>query len=293
MPGRTANTYLLTTADIGRRVRSVVVATNGLLGPTTANSAPTDAIQAAPPLNLSPPAITAAGTTLTSTLGTWSDPSPGSVLYTRRWQRCPAGDGLNCQDVPGQTGASYALTQADEGRFLRVVASAEGLGRASTASAPFGPAVLPLPRPVDEGGGGGQGGGGGGATDPVKGPPASTPRKLRPFPKVIIAGRLARGLTFISGLVVRRGPRGSTVTVTCRGRGCPKGRSFRGRLSRSGSLRLRRFQRIYGPGAVIEIRVTRRGAIGKFTRLRVRARSIPARSDACVMSGASGSRRCP
>jgi hypothetical protein len=82
------------------------------------------------------------------------------------------------------------------------------------------------------------------------------------------------------------------VAVTCRGRGCPKGR-FRGKLNRSGALRLRRFQRIYGPGAVIEIRITKRGTIGKYTRVRVKARSIPGRRDLCLMPGVSKPRRCP
>ncbi|MGH8574170.1 MAG: hypothetical protein ACREX8_16575, partial [Gammaproteobacteria bacterium] len=171
---------------------------------------------------------------------------------------------------------------------IRVVVSAEGLGKASVGSAPLGP-IMALPNSGGGGGGGGGGGTGGGTNDK----PATTLRKLRPFPKVIIAGRLARGLTFISGLTIRRGPKGSTVTVTCRGRGCPRGGRFRGKLNRSGGLRLKRFQRIYGPGAIIEIRVTKRGAIGKFTRLKVRARSIPGRKDACLMPGSSKPARCP
>lgn len=282
VPGRTANTYLLTTADIGERIRSVVAATNSLLGATVAASSPTDPIVASPPLNVTPPAVTGGASTLTSTLGAWSDPSPASVVYYRQWQRCSGGGELICESVSGQVGVTYALTQADEGKFIRVVVSAEGLGKASVASAPLGP-IPPRPGPV----------GGRAPTGPGGETPTSPLRKLRPFPRVIIAGRLARGLTFISGLVVRRGPRGSNVTVTCRGRGCPRARSFRGKLNRSGSLQLKRFQRIYGPGAVIEIRITKRGAIGKFTRLGVRARRVPARRDACLMPGISKPRRCP
>jgi hypothetical protein len=141
------------------------------------------------------------------------------------------------------------------------------------------------------GSGGGSGGGGGGSNGDANKTP-SKPRKLRPFPKVTIDGRLARGLTFISALRINKGPKGASVAVTCRGRGCPKGR-FRGKLGRSGALRLKRYQRIYGPGAVIEIRITKTGAIGKFTRIRIKARSIPGRRDLCLMPKVAKPRRCP
>ncbi len=295
VPGRTASSYLLTTADIGRRIRSIVTASNGALGPSSAPSDATDPIVASPPLNMVPPVVTGNGPTLTSTLGTWSDPSPASLSYTRRWQRCSGGSGLTCEDVAGQSGATYALSAADADKFIRVVVSAEGLGARSVASAPFGP--IPAPPAPGGGPGGGSGGdpGGGSGTGPGSTgstPPPVTPRKLRPFPKVVVAGRVARGLTFISALVVRSGPSGAGVSVRCRGRGCPKG-AFRGKLNRRGALRLKRFQRIYGPGTTIEIRVTRRGAIGKFTRLKVRRRSVPSRRDACLMPGARKLSRCP
>jgi hypothetical protein len=283
VPGRTGNTYLLTTADIGKRIRSVVSATAGVLGTTTTTSDATAPIAASPPLNLTPPTVSGSSTSLTSTLGTWSDPGP--VSYTRQWQICTGSGSLTCQNAVGRTGATYPLGRTDDGKFLRVVVSADGLGIASLESAPFGPIKLPS----TPGGGGGDTGGEPNDKDTV---PPATVRKLRPFPKVVIEGRLARGLTFISGLRVRRGPRGAAVAVTCRGRGCPRGR-FRGKLNRSGALRLRRFQRIYGPGAVIEIRITKRGAIGKYTRVRVKARSIPGRRDLCLMPGVSKPRRCP
>ena len=287
VPGRTASTYLLTTADIGQTIRSIVIARNTVLGATDAPSDTTAPTEPAPPLSVVPPGLTGSGSTLTSTLGTWSDPSPCNVAYARRWQRCAGGDGLDCHEVPGRTGATYALTEADADKFIRVVIFAEGLGARSVASSPLGP-IVPLPEP----GGGSGGDSGGGSGDSGNTPPSPVaPRKLRPFPKVVVAGRAARGLTFISGLVVRRGPRGAAVSVRCRGRGCPKG-AFRGKLNRRGELRLKRFQRVYGPGATIEIRVTQRGAIGKFTRLRVNRRAVPSRRDACLRPGATEFSRC-
>lgn len=288
VPGRTAPTYLLTTADLGKRIRSVVT-TDSLLGPDSAASELTDEpIVADPPRNSVPPAVTGStqlGSALNSTLGTWTDPSPANVTYRRQWQRCTAPDGSGCQSIPGATGASYTTGSSDLGQFARVLVTAEGLGTRVVASPPVGPIANP---PGSSAGSPGAGTG----TGPGTNPPTGGPRKLRPFPRVIVAGRLARGLTFISGLEIRRGPRGAAVSVRCRGRGCPRG-SFRGRLGRRGSLRLKRFQRIYGPGTVIEIRITRRGAIGKFTRLATRSRSVPARRDACLMPGSGKPRRCP
>ena len=293
VPGRTASTYLLSTADIGKRIRSVVGATNNLLGSTIVTSAATDPVAPAPPSNVVPPAVTLSGTKATSTLGIWSDPSPNAVAYGRQWQRCSGGDAASCESISGETGAAYTASRADDGRFLRVVVGAEGLGTAAVASPPVGPVTLPSSPAQGGGDTGGDTGGGTNKTPDSGRQPTSKPRKLRPFPKVVIAGRLARGLTFISSLVISRGPRGASVAVTCRGRGCPRGGRFRGRLGRNGALRLRRFQRIYGPGAVIEIRVTKSGAIGKFTRLRVRSRSIPGRRDACLVPGSSRPKRCP
>lgn len=257
VPGQAGRSYLLTTPDVGKTIRSVVTATNAVLGPTSAPSAPTAIIVAAPPRNVVPPAVTRSGSVLTSTLGTWTDPSPGSVAYERRWQRCAATGDLICQDVPGAVGATYTLTSADVGTFIRVVVSAEGLGKSFAQSTPEGGL-----------------------------------RKLRPFPRIIVAGRRVGGLTLISELAVRRGPTGATVSVRCRGRGCPRG-GFRKKLGRSGSMRLTRFQRTYRPGTIIEIRITKAGAIGKFTRLKVRGRSIPSRRDECLIPGTSNPRGCP
>lgn len=295
VPGRTSATYLLTTADIGRRIRSVVTTRNGL-GPTSATSAASGTIVAAPPVNTAPPTVaggTRVGSRLSSTLGAWSDPSPAAVTYLRQWQRCIAPDGLNCENIAAETGASYTLAAADVNKYVRVVIFAEGLGFGLGASTPLGPIVRP-PAPIDpevppEPDG---------DTDDPEQPGADPPRKLRPFPRVIVAGRVIRRLTVVSGLVIRGGPRRATVTVRCRGsrgrrRGCPLRRRFRGRLSRRGTMRLRRFQRVYRPGNVIDIRITQRGAIGKFTRLKVRRRGVPARRDLCIVPGSSRPRRCP
>lgn len=280
---RTSSTYLLTTADIGTRIRSIVVATNAV-GSEAAVSPPTGVIAAAPPVNEVPPAISGSariGETLSSSLGNWSDPSPTTVIYSRQWQRCGA-DGFGCENITNANGASYTPGLADGGKLLRVAVSANGLGVATVFSAPVGP----LPDAPASG----RGPGGTNDGRDTSTPPGS-PRKLRPFPVVVVAGRLLRGRTVISRLAVR-GPRGATVSVRCRGRGCPR-RGQRTKLRRSGRLRLRRFQRSYRAGAVIEIRITGRNAIGKYTQIRIRARRPPSRRDSCLAPGASRPSRCP
>jgi hypothetical protein len=241
-------------------------------------SAPTATIAAAPPVNQVPPTASGTplrGSALSSALGSWTDPSIGAVSYSRQWQRCTSSGG-DCQAIPGATGPSYTLGGDDVGGLIRVAVSAEGLGTATVPSAPLGP-VADLP---------GSGGGGSGGDAPTGGF-----SKLRPFPRVVLAGRLLRGRTHISRLVVT-GPRGATVAVRCRGRGCRR-RSFRARLGGSRRIRLRAFQRTYAPGAVIEIRVTARQKIGKFTRIRIRATRPPGRRDSCLVPGRSAPSRCP
>ena len=285
--GRGGPAYLLTTADIGWRIRSLVTA-SGALGSESAFSAPTATITAAPPVNQVPPRVSGTarnGSAVSSTLGSWTDPSPGAVSYKRQWQRCTSA-GFSCQNIAGATGASYTLRAGDVGAFMRVLVSAEGLGTATVESAPTGP-VADLP---GAGGGvGGEGGSGGGSDEKTPAPTGGF-RKLRPFPRVVVAGRLLRGRTHVSRLVVT-GPRGATVSVRCRGRGCAR-RSFRARLGNSRRIRLRRFQRTYRPGAIIQIRVTRGQAIGKFTRIRIRATRPPSRRDLCLVPGARRPSRC-
>jgi hypothetical protein len=84
--------------------------------------------------------------------------------------------------------------------------------------------------------------------------------------------------------------------VRCRGRSCPF-RSFarkaeaQARAARM--VRIRRFGRhLLRPGTVIEIRVTKRGEIGKFTRFLIRKGKPPKRTDRCLPPGAKRPKRC-
>ena len=112
---------------------------------------------------------------------------------------------------------------------------------------------------------------------------------MQPFPIVRIAGSVtAYGATV--RLLTVQAPLAAKVTVTCRGRGCkPK---FESRIATSSSknksnggavmLSFRRFQRALRGGAILQIRVSKAGEIGKYTSFTIRRNKLPVRVDACL-----------
>jgi hypothetical protein len=114
-------------------------------------------------------------------------------------------------------------------------------------------------------------------------------RPLSPLPIVRVDGSVEP-----TGLVVRvfaiTAPRGVRLAIRCRGGGCPYARkrlTTRHRRTRVHSLE-RRLRR----GAVVEVLVTKQGRIGKYTRLRIRAGTGPARVDRCLRPGQRRPVRC-
>ena len=138
--GETRNTYVLTAADVGKTIRSRVIATNPD-GTASKNSNPTSVVQpsatAGPPVSTAPPTISGTaqqGKTLTATNGSWQGDQPQT--YTYQWRRCDAAGGA-CANIANATGQSYVAQAADVGRTLRViVTSRNSLGEASATSAP-------------------------------------------------------------------------------------------------------------------------------------------------------------
>lgn len=269
IPGATGRTFTLTTADVRKRLRVVVTASNAR-GPVSRQSDAVGPIAAAPPVSTSPPRISGsalAGSLLSSTLGGWRGEGP--IRYSRYWLRCPGAGLSGCTPIPGATGATYRLTADDVGRRLRLFVVADGLGTSSSISAPTATVWFSLGDPPP--------------------PPTSLPL-LSPFPRVAIAGRAMRSFTAVSRLAVRA-PRGSRVTIRCRGRGCPYRRaSTRGR---GRELRFRRLQRRLRTGSVLQVFVSHPELIGKYTRFRFRARRRPARLDRCLRPGSAKPVRCP
>jgi PKD domain len=119
---------------------------------------------------------------------------------------------------------------------------------------------------------------------------------LRPFPIVRVTASLTGRGTRIRELVVNA-PDGARVQVRCRGRRCPF-RSFARtadvQVRAAGTVRIRRLARyVLAPGTVIEIRVTKRGEVGKYTRFRIRKGKPPVRVDRCLPAGSRRPAPCP
>jgi hypothetical protein len=120
--------------------------------------------------------------------------------------------------------------------------------------------------------------------------PVSSPALIlmQPFPVVRIAGsESASGVKI--GLLTVQAPVGATVSVACRGPGCPAKAEDVVAASRRGKstagvilIAFRRFERSLRAGAVLQIRVSERGQIGKYTSFAVRRGKLPARVDTCL-----------
>jgi len=148
--GATASTYLLATADVGRRMIVTVTATN-VVAATTALTDGTTTVLPQPPSNTVPPAVTAsagvrAGARLVATTGTWSGAAP--LSYVTTWLRCAA-DGTGCVAVPGATTTSYTMTADDVGHRMRAsVTAANTTAEISTYSASTTVVLAAPPAPI-------------------------------------------------------------------------------------------------------------------------------------------------
>jgi hypothetical protein len=115
----------------------------------------------------------------------------------------------------------------------------------------------------------------------VKAPPAGL---LLPIPIVRIVGTaLASG--FKLRLLAVEAPPGARITASCRGRGCPVKYEIQVAPPTSVgavTLRFQRFERALPAGVVLEVRVSRAGQIGGYTRLLIRHRRPPTRLDECL-----------
>lgn len=120
-------------------------------------------------------------------------------------------------------------------------------------------------------------------------------RLMQPFPTVkIAASRSGAGIRL--RLLSIRASSGARIAVSCSGKGCPaKSQSRIAAAGKAGPapLEFRRFERFLRPGVVLEIRVSKTGEIGKYTRFTVRRNRLPSRSDACIGSATGRPIACP
>jgi FG-GAP-like repeat len=116
-------------------------------------------------------------------------------------------------------------------------------------------------------------------------------RLMTPFPIVRITGRTTPQGARIHELAVVA-PAGAKVTVHCAGKGCPF-RKWR-RTARAKTVVVKLLKgRFLKAGATLEVRVSKRGEIGKYTRIVVHKLKRPTRSDRCLSPGSSRAAGCP
>jgi Bacterial Ig-like domain/PKD domain len=128
---------------------------------------------------------------------------------------------------------------------------------------------------------------------------ASAPVPLmQPFPVVRMSGSFGASGAKIS-LLAAVAPVGATVTITCRGHGCPaKSQAFLATSpskSKSGAVTItfRRFERFLRGGVVLEIWISKHGQIGKFTRFVIHRGKSPSRVDLCLNPAGTTPLVCP
>ncbi len=120
---------------------------------------------------------------------------------------------------------------------------------------------------------------------------------MQPFPIVRFAGSETSAGVHLRLLTVQT-PVGARVTVSCSGRGCPtksEGQIALSRTRNAGTVvvRFRRFERSLRAGVILEIRISKRGEIGKFTRFAVRRGKLPERVDMCLDAVGVSPLACP
>jgi hypothetical protein len=139
--GATRTTYVLTTTDVGARMRVRVTATNSVGSQTRASNA-TQVVQTGrSPVNTRVPTVSGSwveGTLGTVNRGTWT----GASSYSYQWVRCNTAGGA-CVAISGATSAQYRLTSADLGRKVRATVTARNARGSTTVLSTESGVVVP------------------------------------------------------------------------------------------------------------------------------------------------------
>jgi hypothetical protein len=121
------------------------------------------------------------------------------------------------------------------------------------------------------------------------------PSVMLPFPIIRIVAIVKASGANVKLLAVKAGA-GARSAVTCHGSRCP-GKTSRRVVpaNRPGSvwLSFRSFQRFLPAGTVIEVRVTKPGKIGAYTRVAIRHHKLPSRLDDCLDASGVTPIACP
>ena len=153
--GATTTKYVVATADVDRRLRVRVTASNADGSKTVASNATAlvRAADAGRPVNVQAPTLggtPAQGQTIRVNPGTWNGQQP--IAFTFNWLRCDTG-GNNCIVQAGFRDDSYVLREGDVGKTVRArVIARNSRGEATRLTAPTavvqGPQAPPGPAGV-------------------------------------------------------------------------------------------------------------------------------------------------
>lgn len=152
--GASTKRYELGSADVGKRLRVRVTASNAEGSATVATNATAVVRKSTDgkPRNTAEPRVSGspvAGNTLDATRGTWTGAKP--LEFAFQWVRCPASggapNGSDCTTISGATTSSFELSAASVGKRIRVrVTASNNIG--STTAASNATAVVTAKAPV-------------------------------------------------------------------------------------------------------------------------------------------------
>ena len=86
--------------------------------------------------------------------------------------------------------------------------------------------------------------------------------------------------------LVKTVPAGSKIVATCKGKACGKKKPTQTVNNAKGTVRLKKFQRVFKVGSVIEVRVTKPGMEGIVKQVKINKKKNPTIITKCL----SGSR---
>jgi hypothetical protein len=147
--GATHQSYRATTAELGRKLRVLLTATN-VAGSGKATSRPSPAVMQGAPVDVDPPSVSGlpiVEQTLTADPGTWGGTGP--ITYTYQWRGCPLLGG-ECEDISGANEPTYTVGPLQITNSIDVVVTAHSaLGSSSATSPPTDVIKALLPSNVE------------------------------------------------------------------------------------------------------------------------------------------------
>jgi hypothetical protein len=139
--GATGQTFLLTVADVGAKLRAVVTAKNAVGSNSAVSNLTPTIVAPGTPTNTVAPSIgnagaLTAGGVATGVAGNWIGDQP--ITFSYSWSTCD-GAGKNCKTIPGETKTTHLILDSEVGKTLVFgVRASNARGSSSAASAATG-----------------------------------------------------------------------------------------------------------------------------------------------------------